>query len=1140
MTNSSGVTASLTRGGALSSLDVDGLSLLLHPASEVEDGLARLILRKHAENGIRSVSLLGLCTPGSIAWEGGGPLASGVWEGLSYAAAFRLAEGHAGWYWHVVVTNTGTEPVVVDVVHTHDIALAPRGSVRASEYYVSQYLDLTRIEVEGHGTALAVRQNMPGERQPWALVGCLGVATGWATDALQLMTRSGAGRRPGGNPFPGLAADLPGARLQHEHTLATLQSEPVELAAGATHRTGFYGLVVADHPAASGPADAALTATAFADPAVKAVKAVTAAATTGHQMTGSVVPTLFSRAGDLEAGTLDDAELARLVGAPRAEWREVETADDGTTWSFFTADSVHVVTAAKEREVLRPHGHLMRTGSHLVPDERGVTTTAWMAGWFASQVTQGHVSLGAVLSLRRTYLGLLRASGLRIFVAPESGTTTNIDAWALLGMPSAWAVTPGSCRWWYELDDGTIEVTTTAPTDRHEVEVRVIVSGGTAYRLVVAAQVALGGDDGALLRPPRREDRPGGTTLWAPAGSDTDVRYPGGSVDLRWEAGSVAHVAGDESLFTDGKGVGLPWVTLTTHATRDWTLTIRPQLVVDAPGPDVPKGDLRSAAWTALSRRLVLEPPPGAAGEELGRIGEVLPWFVHDALIHYLSPRGLEQFTGGGWGTRDVGQGPVGLLVGLGAEVALRDVVLRLFAAQNARGDWPQAFDFLLRHKASGQREAHGDVVYWPLLALAEHLATSGDRMLLETAAPFTQDDGWSRPAPVLEHVERALDAIDAARVPGTDLPRYGHGDWNDSLQPADPELAARLVSTWTVTLQDHALTTLADALLAVAPDHHRVARIALRARGIADRGTASMRELLLHDGVLAGYGLFADDGSVEHLIHPADRRTGLHYSVLPMIHAISGDLLTRDEAAEHLEVIRKHLHGPDGARLFDRPAPYQGGPMEVFQRAEASTFFGREIGIMYTHAHLRYAEALARFGDAPGLLAALALVNPIGITDRTPSARPRQSTTYSSSSDAVFPDRYAAAAGYAGVLDGTVPLEGGWRVYSSGPGIFVRLVVEVLLGVRRRGTTIEIDPVLDPGLDGLTATVTLLERPVRVTYRVGPTGCGVVSVRAGDRQLVGARLVNPYRRGGLALPVDDIVHLMATTDPVHLTVETS
>ena len=71
-------------------------------------------------------------------------------------------------------------------------------------------------------------------------------------------------------------------------------------------------------------------------------------------------------------------------------------------------------------------------------------------------------------------------------------------------------------------------------------------------------------------------------------------------------------------------------------------------------------------------------------------------------MVHYLSPRGLEQYTGGGWGTRDVSQGPVALLLTLGAHAELRELLLMIMAAQNERGDWPQAFDFLERHRQPG------------------------------------------------------------------------------------------------------------------------------------------------------------------------------------------------------------------------------------------------------------------------------------------------------------------------------------------------------------------------------------------------------------------------------------------------------
>jgi cellobiose phosphorylase len=210
---------------------------------------------------------------------------------------------------------------------------------------------------------------------------------------------------------------------------------------------------------------------------------------------------------------------------------------------------------------------------------------------------------------------------------------------------------------------------------------------------------------------------------------------------------------------------------------------------------------------------------------------------------------------------------------------------------------------------------------------------------------------------------------------------------------------------------------------------------------------------------------------------------------------------------------------------------------MEVFQRAEASTFFGREIGIMYTHAHLRFAEALARQGDAEKLLPALMLANPIGMRGRVGSAARRQSTCYYSSSDAAFTDRYDAAEHYERIGQGRVALEGGWRVYSSGPGLFLRLVVESLLGIRRRGTTLEIDPVLPLALDGLTASVPLDGRALTVTYSVGPRGHGPTSVSLNGTSLATTALTNPYRSPGVSVDLDP-VRAALRNEPATLHVE--
>src|SRR4029453_6469679 len=205
-----------------------------------------------------------------------------------------------------------------------------------------------------------------------------------------------------------------------------------------------------------------------------------------------------------------------------------------------------------------------------------------------------------------------------------------------------------------------------------------------------------------------------------------------------------------------------------------------------------------------------------------------------------------------------------------------------------------------------------------------------------------------------------------------------------------------------------------------------------------------------------------------ERWLHPSDASTGIRYRLLPMIHAILADLLSPAQARAHVALIREHLLGTDGARLFDHPPRYQGGPQQRFQRAESSAFFGREIGVMYTHAHLRYAEAMAHWGDAEAFFLALRQLNPIGLRDVVASARPRQANCYASSSDGCFADRYEADAHYQDLLAGSVAVECGWRVYSSGAGIAVRLIRECLLGVRQSRSRLIIDPVLPVPLDGL------------------------------------------------------------------------
>jgi cellobiose phosphorylase len=280
-------------------------------------------------------------------------------------------------------------------------------------------------------------------------------------------------------------------------------------------------------------------------------------------------------------------------------------------------------------------------------------------------------------------------------------------------------------------------------------------------------------------------------------------------------------------------------------------------------------------------------------------------------------------------------------------------------------------------------------------------------------------------------------------------------------------------------------------------------------------------QRLLIAGGVLAGYASFDVPDRVQLLLHPRDQRTGIRYSALAMVHAIIDELFTPEQAAAHAALIEAELTGPDGLRLFDRPLDYRGGTMQLFQRGESASYFGREIGLMYMHAHLRWAEALAQLGRGEALLHALRLANPIGLEALVPSAAPRQRNCYYSSSDAAFADRYEAQAHYAQVKSGGVALEGGWRVYSSGAGIAWRIVVQRLLGLVTETHRLGIDPVLPPALDGLEVVLPLNGVALRVRYRVGPRGHGPVALRLNRQLLTFERGVNRYRAPGVWVAID-------------------
>lgn len=203
----------------------------------------------------------------------------------------------------------------------------------------------------------------------------------------------------------------------------------------------------------------------------------------------------------------------------------------------------------------------------------------------------------------------------------------------------------------------------------------------------------------------------------------------------------------------------------------------------------------------------------------------------------------------------------------------------------------------------------------------------------------------------------------------------------------------------------------------------------------------------------------------------------------------------------------------------MNRPMEYRGGTSRIFKRAETAANFGREVGLQYVQAHIRHIEAMARIGRPDEAFRGLMAVCPIRLELDVPSSLPRQSNAYFSSSDAAFMDRGQASRQFGRIRSGRVGVKGGWRVYSSGPGVYIDQLSSNVLGLRMSFDDIVLDPVLPRRADRLTLDFAYQGRNVRYLYHVAGDGFSPSEVRVNGLRLPGGRYADdPYRRVGMLI----------------------
>jgi cellobiose phosphorylase len=801
-----------------------------------------------------------------------------------------------------------------------------------------------------------------------------------------------------------------------------------------------------------------------------------------------IARSLLASAQPLAGTDLRPAELEVLAGTGRA----VERDATGAPLSWFDAADAdaparHTATGTKERLVARPHGAILLSADALEPAIPQLTATTWAGGVFAAHLAFGNTNEHRVLGIHR---------GVRILVRGRGGDG---DAgWNRLTVPSLWESDLGRTRWTYRILGGTLTVTTTIGSGTPALALTVDTDLDVDLRLVL--ELDPDGEDWEVVQ---RDTR----TLSVTSSQRRAAYLLEGTGD--W--------ADDAELWEDGTARDrATWVLAPSSADGARVTFAAGTDPVEAAATLAATGDTDPADWASAHHRAIgrltrdLRLPADGPYAEFDLL---VPWFAHDALVHLLAPHGLEQSSGAAWGTRDVCQGPFEFALAFGHLDACRDLLLRIFAHQLPSGDWPQWFMYD-EYRDIHAPDSHGDVAVWPLVALAEYLQASGDLSVLDETVPYL-DAPIEDEYPIRNHLQRQLDHLDSHRVPGSALPAYGHGDWDDTLQPADDSLRDSMASTWTAAL----LAGVTRDLGALLESSDRA--IAERLHTTAEALGGLLRGELLVDGVMPGFVRLVD-GETIPVIHPRDETTGLHYRLISLTQGVLSGVLGADAAEAQIRTVGERLLAPDGAHLMDRPVAWHEGRTTLFRRAEQSAFFGREVGLMYTHAHLRWVETLAAWGRGDAL-EQLLQISPVGIGERLGDrALPRQRNCYYSSSDAAFPTRDEASAEWDRVSAGEVDVAGGWRIYSSGPGIVLRVLVQDLLGVRLHGDEVVLDPLLPEGSDRTKFTIAVAEDGPALAVEVqrDPSAVpGSVRVTVDDRAVETRPVTGAYRDRGVAVP---------------------